>query len=299
MGLTPREQKLLSQFANNNYGLYNKTLARKLGLHESIFLGEIISEYDYWKKRNSLTEDGYFYSTVDNVQESTTLSDYQQRSIIKHLTDLHIIEVRISGMPAKRFFKIDLERFYDILLEEDCNDDEDKNLTELTACSKESKEQDLNLVKTNNNNITITTNNNNIETVPFTNMSSKSNLLEEGKQSDNKPKKKSNKEQCLDTTYEVIQDPELAKYINSYLLDQQLYKSINSTQWKMRLENIIKYAQGSIDLAKEIVKQTWMRGYRDFYPVANTQTAAKPAYTAITRSEVTNEPPKVSADIIF
>ena len=51
MGLTSRENKLLSQFANNNYGLYNKTLARKLGLHESIFLGEIISEYDYWSKK--------------------------------------------------------------------------------------------------------------------------------------------------------------------------------------------------------------------------------------------------------
>ena len=44
MGLTSREQKLLAQFANNNYGLYNKTFARKIGLHESIFLGEIISE---------------------------------------------------------------------------------------------------------------------------------------------------------------------------------------------------------------------------------------------------------------
>ena len=131
-------------------------------------------------------------------------------------------------------------------------------------------------------------------------MSNKSNLLKEGNtQNTSKPKKKSNKEQCIDTTYEVIQDAALAEYINSYLVDQQLYKSINSTQWKMRLENIIKYAQGSIDLAKEIVKQTWMRGYRDFYPVTTTQIATKPAYTAITRSEVTNDAPKVSEDIIF
>ena len=301
MGLTSREKKLLSQFANNNYGLYNKTLAKKLGLHESIFLGEIISEYDYWSKRRELTEDGYFYSTLENVTEATTLSEFQQRSIVKHLIQLHIIDMKIAGMPAKRYFKINEEELYNVIIEEDVPQVVvNQNLTELVTSSKESKEQDLNLVRTNNNNITITTNNNNIETVPFTSMSSKSNLLEEGiNQNTSKPKRKSNKEQCIDTTYEVIHDAALAEYINSYLVDQQLYKSINSTQWKMRLENIIKYAQGSIDLAKEIVKQTWMRGYRDFYPVTTTQTATKPAYTAITRSEVTNDAPKVSKDIIF
>lgn len=277
MGLTSREKKLLSQFANNNYGLYNKTIAKKLGLHESIFLGEIISEYDYWSKRKELTEDGYFYSMLENVTEATTLSEYQQRSIVKHLIQLHIIDMKIAGMPAKRYFKINEEELYNVIIEEDVPQ-----------------------VGTNNNNIKPTININNIETVPFTSMSNKSNLLKEGtNQNTSKPKKKSNKEQCIDTTYEVIQDSALAEYINSYLVDQQLYKSINSTQWKMRLENIIKYAQGSIDLAKEIVKQTWMRGYRDFYPVTTTQIATKPAYTTITRNEVTNDAPKVSENIIF
>lgn len=298
MGLTSREKKLLTQFANNNYGLYNKTLAKKIGLHESIFLGEIISEYDYWEKRGCLTEDGYFYSTVENVTESTTLSDYQQRSIIKHLIELNIIDMKISGMPAKRYFKIDEEQFYNILLEDVQSTEESKDQTKLTASSKESKEQDLNSVNTNNNNIKLTTNNNNIVTAPFTDI--KSNLLEE----DNKPtvsklRKKSNKEQCINTTYEVIQDNELAEYINSYLEDQQLYKSINSTQWRMRLENIIKYAHGNTDLAKEIVKQTWKRGYRDFYPVANSAVQNSPAYTTITRTEIKNDPPKINEDIVF
>lgn len=298
MGLTSREKKLLSQFANNNYGLYNKTLAKKLGLHESIFLGEIISEYDYWSKRGELTDDGYFYSTLENVTEATTLSDYQQRSIVKHLIQLHIIDMKIAGMPAKRYFKINEEDLYNVLIEEDIPEViENPNLTELTASSKESKEQDLNSVNTNNNNIKLTTNNNNIVIAPFTDI--KSNLLEENKKSIvSKPRKKSNKEQCINTTYEVIQDSELAEYINSYLEDQQLYRSINSTQWRMRLENIIKYAQGRTDLAKEIVKQTWERGYRDFYPVANMQTN-RPTYTSITRTDVRNDPPKVNEEIVF
>lgn len=315
MGLSIREKKLLTQFASNNYGLYNKTLAKKIGLHESIFLGEIISEYDYWNRMHSLTDDGYFYSTVENVMESTTLSDYQQRSIIKHLVELKILNVRVAGMPAKRYFKINEEQFYAILLEEDKDSDNNsestssketcyKDLTELTTSSKESKEQDLNSVKTNNNNIPLTNKNNNIvlTATPFINNSGKvSNLLEnETKQLDTKPKKKSNLEQCTDLTFELISDSDLAEYVNNYLVDQKLYKSINVTQWKMRLEHLLQYAKGRTDLAKEIVKQTWARGYRDFYPVSeNYVNTAKPAYTAITRKEIKNDPPKIDDKIVF
>lgn len=315
MGLSIREKKLLTQFASNNYGLYNKTLAKKIGLHESIFLGEIISEYDYWNRMHSLTDDGYFYSTVENVMESTTLSDYQQRSIIKHLVELKILDVKVAGMPAKRYFRINEEQFYAILLEDDKDADNNseltssketcyKDLTELTTSSKESKEQDLNSVKTNNNNIPLTNKNNNIllTATPFINNSGKvSNLLEnETKQLDTKPKKKSNLEQCTDLTFELISDSDLAEYVNNYLVDQKLYKSINVTQWKMRLEHLLQYAKGRTDLAKEIVKQTWARGYRDFYPVSeNYVNTAKPAYTSITRKEIKNDPPKIDDKIVF
>lgn len=315
MGLSIREKKLLTQFASNNYGLYNKTLAKKIGLHESIFLGEIISEYDYWNRMHSLTDDGYFYSTVENVMESTTLSDYQQRSIIKHLVELKILDVKVAGMPAKRYFRINEEQFYAILLEDDKDSDNNpestssketcyKDLTELTTSSKESKEQDLNSVKTNNNNIPLTNKNNNIvlTATPFINNSGRvSNLLEnETKQLDTKPRKKSNLEQCTDLTFELISDSDLAEYVNNYLVDQKLYKSINVTQWKMRLEHLLQYAKGRTDLAKEIVKQTWARGYRDFYPVSeNYVNTAKPAYTAITRKEIKNDPPKIDDKIVF
>lgn len=315
MGLSIREKKLLTQFASNNYGLYNKTLAKKIGLHESIFLGEIISEYDYWNRMHSLTDDGYFYSTVENVMESTTLSDYQQRSIIKHLVELKILDVKVAGMPAKRYFRINEEQFYAMLLEDDGDTSNGtdltssketcyKDLTELTTSSKESKEQDLNSVKTNNNNIPLTNKNNNIvlTAAPFINNSGRvSNLLEnETKQLDTKPKKKSNLEQCTDLTFELISDSDLAEYVNNYLVDQKLYKSINVTQWKMRLEHLLQYAKGRTDLAKEIVKQTWARGYRDFYPVSeNYVNTAKPAYTAITRKEIKNDPPKIDDKIVF
>lgn len=315
MGLSIREKKLLTQFASNNYGLYNKTIAKKIGLHESIFLGEIISEYDYWNKMHSLTDDGYFYSTVENVMEATTLSDYQQRSIIKHLVELKILDVRVAGMPAKRYFRINEEQFYSILLEDEeqsTDDPEDtssketcsKDSTKLTTSSKESKDQDLNLVKTNNNNTLLTNKNNNIilTATPFVSNSGKvSNLLEnEIKQTDIKPKKKSNLEQCTDLTFELISDTDLAEYVNNYLVDQKLYKSINATQWKMRLEHLLQYAKGRTDLAKEIVKQTWARGYRDFYPVADSYVnTTKPAYTAITRKEIKNEPPRIDDKIVF
>ena len=299
--LSNREHRLLNQFANNNYGLYNKTLARKLGLHTSIFLGELISEYDYWQRREELTSDGFFYSTVENIKEATTLSDYQQRAVIQQLVDLGIIEQRISGMPAKRYFRIDDEKFYEILLEEDSSKEtKEKILNNSRTSSKETKEQVLEELKTNNNNITITNNNNNNsnkseEDLPFVN--NKSNLKDISLEGKSKHIKKSHRDQCFEKTYEVVQDEELSQFINEYLEDTALWKQLTLKQWEFRLYTLIKNSNRNLDIAHQIVQQTWQRGYRDFYPVGSNQTN-NPTYTQITRETITNNKPQVG-DKIF
>jgi hypothetical protein len=49
-----------------------------LGIDEAIILGELASEYEYWSRREEL-QDGYFYSTIENIEENTTLTEYKQR----------------------------------------------------------------------------------------------------------------------------------------------------------------------------------------------------------------------------
>ena len=99
---------ILNLISNNNFITLNKDLIKAIGLEEAILLGELASEYDYWKKQE-LLENGYFYSTIENIEEHTTLSEYKQRKALNSLKDQGLIDIKIKGLPAKRFIKINKE----------------------------------------------------------------------------------------------------------------------------------------------------------------------------------------------
>lgn len=43
---------LIDLLSNTGYIIVNKEKIKKIGLHESILLGELCSEYIYWKKKD-------------------------------------------------------------------------------------------------------------------------------------------------------------------------------------------------------------------------------------------------------
>lgn len=100
---------ILNLISNNNFITLNKDLIKAIGLEEAILLGELASEYDYWTKQE-LLENGYFYSTIENIEEHTTLSEYKQRKALNSLKDQGLINIKIKGLPAKRFIKINEEQ---------------------------------------------------------------------------------------------------------------------------------------------------------------------------------------------
>lgn len=110
---------LVSLIASNNYIVVNKQLARVFGLEEALILGELASEMEYWQQRGEL-KDGYFYSTIENVKDSTTLSDKRQRSALGTLKDAGIIDVKLAGLPAKRYIRINENQLAQILLNNSC-----------------------------------------------------------------------------------------------------------------------------------------------------------------------------------
>lgn len=134
---------IIELLANDNYIIANKTIAQKLGLEAAIILGELASEYRYWAKRGELT-DGYFYSTVENVKENTTLSDKKQRSALTILKNAGIIEVKLMGLPAKRYIKIFPEQV--------CTITQDKLSQIGSSSSAKMEELDAAKRQTNNNN---------------------------------------------------------------------------------------------------------------------------------------------------
>lgn len=96
---------IMQLLSSNNYITVNKLLAKEIGLEAAILLGELAAEYCYWDEQGKL-ENGCFFSTIENVEEQTTLTKYQQGKAIQALEELGLIECSKKGIPAKRYIKI-------------------------------------------------------------------------------------------------------------------------------------------------------------------------------------------------
>lgn len=143
---------IINILASNNYITVNKIIAQELGLNEAILLGELASEYEYWERQEQL-DNGYFFSTIENVYKNTTLTGRQQRTAINNLKEQGIIDVVIKGMPAKRYIKINEMQVIQL-----CNIKLCENVT--SSCAKMSQ-QEVTKCNCNKNNINKNNNKNN------------------------------------------------------------------------------------------------------------------------------------------
>lgn len=109
--------KILEQLNPTNTGSYNRPIAHALGLGAAVVYSALISKYEYYYKHNMLDEEGFFYSKIADLEESTTLTKRQQSAAIKALIDAGLIECKRCGMPAKRYFRVldDTEPLDDLL----------------------------------------------------------------------------------------------------------------------------------------------------------------------------------------
>lgn len=100
---------IISLLASDNYIVVNKDLIKEFGINTAIMVGELASEHRYYAKNDKL-DDGYFYSTIENIQENTGLSRHQQKKALDDLKEQGIVDIVIKGIPAKRFIKFDVEK---------------------------------------------------------------------------------------------------------------------------------------------------------------------------------------------
>lgn len=157
---------LMSILSNDGYIILNKYVMKALGLHEAILLGELCSEYIYWYKEEKL-QDGFFYSTRENIEKETTLSPFQQRQALKKLTEMGLVEILEKDMPKKTYYKVDEEKVYKFLLETDLNLTEvkkfnDKTSNNLTSSDEKIKHKEVEKLDINNNKKNNNKKNNNI-----------------------------------------------------------------------------------------------------------------------------------------
>lgn len=86
--------------------IVNKALVHAIGLNEAILFAELISRFNYFADRGQLTDDGYFFNTINDLESGTGLTWKQQKKALNKLEDMRLIYTRLQGMPAKRYFKI-------------------------------------------------------------------------------------------------------------------------------------------------------------------------------------------------
>ena len=225
---------ILQLISTSNFITVNKDLIKELGLEEAIMLGELASEYDYWNNKNEI-EDGYFYSTIENIEEKTTLTAYKQRKCLENLKNKGIIDIQIRGIPAKRYIKINEEKVIEIF-----NNKLLKNLT--TGCKKISQ---LEVKKQNGNNNII---NNNIN---------------------KKIKKEKNKKRK--TFEEVLAENNCSEELESSIRDFiDMRKTIKKPMTSKALELLLKNLEKLTNLEEEkiaILNQSIERGWQTVYPL--------------------------------
>lgn len=94
----------------NAFWIINKDLAKDIWIEGALLLSDLIDKNDYFSNRWEITEDWFFYNTIENIEKDTTLTRKLQDKNIKILKDYWYIETRVSWMPAKRFFKINTNK---------------------------------------------------------------------------------------------------------------------------------------------------------------------------------------------
>ena len=97
---------LANLLSSNGFIIINKILIKAVGTDAAILLGELCSEYNYWENKNKLVEGKWFYSTRENIEENTGLTEHKQRQALKKLIGLKLVEITRKGIPCKNYYKL-------------------------------------------------------------------------------------------------------------------------------------------------------------------------------------------------
>ena len=116
---------LTKLLASDGFVCINKAVMKKFGIIVALVLGEICAEYNYWEAQNGLDEEGYFFSTLDNIEEETTVKKDLQNKVFKILKSYGVIDTVRKNMPARRYVKINEDNLFDFL--QFCTQNVDEN----------------------------------------------------------------------------------------------------------------------------------------------------------------------------
>lgn len=113
--LTVTDDLFLDHLSSNAYLVVNKSLLSMLGPNQAILLSNLVDKYKYFRDRGMLIDGHWFYLTKSKQMEQTGLSDHFWEKSREQLEELGVIRTKRKGMPAKLHFKIDTNKFMEVL----------------------------------------------------------------------------------------------------------------------------------------------------------------------------------------
>jgi hypothetical protein len=110
--------KFLNLLTHSRYTLLNWDLLQHIGINPHLVLLHLLSKYEYLVQTGKSDDNQWFYCLSEEIKETTTLTHPRQQKAIKILQDLDFIQVERKGIPAKLYFKINLEVIKQFFLQE-------------------------------------------------------------------------------------------------------------------------------------------------------------------------------------
>lgn len=102
--------------SSNSYIQYPRFLGNYIGVNEAVLLSALCDK-DNWCEFNIQNYDGWFYYLRDEIELETGLSESQQRTALKSLSDLSIISTKRAGIPSKVYYKLNIDVLENVLNE--------------------------------------------------------------------------------------------------------------------------------------------------------------------------------------
>lgn len=97
---------LMTDKQGAGYICVNKALMHNLGNDAAIVYAELVRSYLYYEKQGTLTDDGYFFCTVESLQENCNVSKAQQNKIFKSLAEKGLVKLDYRGLPKRRYIAL-------------------------------------------------------------------------------------------------------------------------------------------------------------------------------------------------
>ena len=90
----------------DNSMTFNRFIAHAIGATETVIYFALISKMTYYQKRGMLDEEGFFYATALDIQESTTYTKRVQLPALKKLEEIGLIDTKLDGLPRRKYYRI-------------------------------------------------------------------------------------------------------------------------------------------------------------------------------------------------